>query len=37
MKVPSIQDRLYEEPGPKTRRRIAVFTVLAFLALGFLI
>ena len=37
MKVPSIRDRLYEEPGPKTRRRIAAFTVLAFLALGFLI
>ena len=37
MKVPSIRDRLYEEPGPKTRRRIAAFTVLASLGLGFLI
>ena len=26
MSAPTIRDRLYEAPGPKTRRRIAVFT-----------
>ena len=37
MNAPSIRDRLYEPPGPKTRRRIAVFTVIALLGLGFLL
>ena len=37
MNTPSIRDRLYEQPGPKTQKRIALFTVLAFLALGCLI
>ena len=37
MNVPSIRDRLYEAPGPRTRRRIAFFTVLALIALLFLI
>ena len=36
MSAPSIRDRLYEAPGPKTRRRIAGFTVVALLLLGFL-
>ena len=33
MNVPSIRDRLYEAPGPRTRRRIAIFTVLALIAI----
>ena len=33
MKVPSIRDRLYEAPGPRTRRRITIFTVLALIAI----
>ncbi len=33
----NIRDFLYEEPGPKTRRRIAVLTVLALAGLGVLI
>lgn len=37
MSAPTIRDRLYEAPGPSTRRRIAVFTVLALIALGFLL
>ena len=37
MRAPSIRDRLYEAPGPKTRRRVAVFTVVALLGLGFLL
>ncbi len=31
MKVTSIRDMLYEEPGPKTRRMIRIFTILAVL------
>ena len=34
MNRPAIQDVLYESPGPKTRRRILVFTVLALLLLA---
>ncbi|MBQ8963970.1 MAG: amino acid ABC transporter permease [Clostridia bacterium] len=34
MSAYSIRDRLYEAPGPRTRRRIALFTVLALLGLG---
>ena len=34
MKTPTIRDRLYEAPGPKTRRRIAVFTAFALLGLA---
>ena len=34
MSAPTIRDRLYEAPGPRTRRRIAVFTVLALIALA---
>lgn len=37
MSATSIRDRLYEAPGPKTRRRVAAFTVLAVLALGALL
>jgi len=37
MSAPTIRDRLYEAPGPRTRCRIAVFTVLALIALGFLL
>ena len=37
MSAPTIRDRLYEAPGPRTRRRIAVFTVLALIGLGFLL
>ncbi|MBR1822362.1 MAG: amino acid ABC transporter permease [Clostridia bacterium] len=37
MRAPSIRDRLYEAPGPKTRRRVAAFTVVALLGLGFLL
>lgn len=37
MSAPTIRDRLYEAPGPRTRRRIAVFTALALVALGVLI
>ena len=37
MRAPSIRDRLYEAPGPKTRRRIAVFTALALVALAVLL
>ena len=33
----NIRDFLYEEPGPKTRRKIAAVTVLALAALGFLV
>lgn len=33
----SMRDMLYEEPGPKTRRKIAVFTVLALLLLAALL
>ena len=32
-----IRDFLYEEPGPKTRKKIAAVTVLALAALGFLL
>ena len=34
MRAPSIRDRLYEAPGPRTRRRVAAFTALAVLGLG---
>ena len=34
MNSSSIRDRLYEPPGPRTRRRIALFTALAALALA---
>lgn len=37
MNTPSIRDRLYEAPGPKTRRRVAIFTAVALVALGFLV
>ena len=37
MKTPTIRDRLYEAPGPRTKRRIAVFTALSLVALGVLI
>ena len=37
MSAPTIRDRLYEAPGPRTRRRVAIFTVLALIALGFLL
>ena len=37
MKSPSIRDMLYEEPGPKARRRIRVFTALSLLALAALL
>jgi len=37
MSAPTIRDRLYEAPGPRTRRRIAFFTVLALTGLGFLL
>ena len=33
----SIRDFLYEEPGPKTRKKIAAVTALALAALGFLV
>ena len=33
----SIRDRLYEQPGPRTRRRVAAFTVVALIGLGILI
>ena len=33
MKTNSIRDMLYEEPGPKTRRPIRIFTVLALVLL----
>ena len=33
----NIRDFLYEEPGPKTRRKIAAVTVLALAALGFMV
>ena len=34
MKTNSIRDMLYEEPGPKTRRQIRIFTVLALVLLA---
>ena len=34
MNRPEIQDVLYEAPGPKTRRRIRLFTILALLLLA---
>lgn len=34
---PTIRDRLYEAPGPRTRRRVAVFTAIALAGLGFLL
>ena len=37
MNTSSIRDRLYEPPGPKTRRRVAAFTAVALLALAGLI
>ena len=37
MRAPTIRDRLYEAPGPRTRRRVAFFTVLALIALGCLL
>ena len=37
MNETSIRDRLYEAPGPKTRRRVAFFTALSLIALGALI
>jgi len=37
MSAPTIRDRLYEAPGPRTRRRVALFTVLALIGLGFLL
>lgn len=37
MSAPTIRERLYEAPGPRTRRHIALFTVLALIALGFLL
>lgn len=36
MSAPSIRDRLYEAPGPKTKRRVAIFTALALVGLGVL-
>lgn len=33
----SIRDRLYEAPGPRTRRRMAVFTALSLVGLGLLV
>lgn len=33
MNAPTIRDRLYEAPGPKTRRRVAVFTCVSILGL----
>lgn len=36
MKTNSIRDMLYEEPGPKTRRQIRIFTVLALVLLAVL-
>lgn len=37
MKEISIRDRLYEAPGPRTRRRVAIMTVVALIGLGYLI
>lgn len=37
MKPLSIRDMLYEEPGPKMRRQIGIYTILAFLLLAALI
>ena len=37
MSGPTIRDRLYEAPGPRTRRRVAAFTALAALALAALL
>lgn len=37
MRAPGIRDRLYEAPGPKTRRRVGIFTALALLGLGWLL
>lgn len=37
MSAPTIRDRLYEAPGPRTRRRIAIFTALALAGLSFLL
>lgn len=37
MSAPSIRERLYESPGPKTRRRVAAFTVVALILLGLLL
>lgn len=36
-KQPTIRDALYEAPGPKARKRIAVATVLSILALAALV
>ncbi len=37
MKTLSMRDMLYEEPGPETRKRIRIYTVLAFLLLAALL
>ena len=37
MKEISIRDRLYEAPGPRTRRRVAILTVVALIGLGYLV
>ncbi len=37
MSAPSIRERLYEAPGPKTRRRIAAFTGVALILIGLLL
>ena len=37
MKEISIRDRLYEAPGPRTRRRVVAMTVVALIGLGYLI
>ena len=34
MSAPSIRDLLYEPPGPKTRRRIRIFTALSLLVIA---
>ena len=36
-RTPSIRDMMYEEPGPKTRKTIRVFTVIAVLLLAALL
>lgn len=37
MSVPTIRDRLYEAPGPRTRRCVGIFTFLALISMGFLL
>ena len=37
MRAPTIRERLYEAPGPRTRRRIAVYTALALVGLAVLL